>query len=100
VPYRTLHRFGVTRCGFGRRRPTVRVANGEPGVECQLDFGRLGLVPDPETGRRRVAHALIFTAVYGLRQLTPALLDTADAACTRDEHPEHPGRAAAPRPAV
>jgi transposase len=64
VPYRTLHRFAVARCGFGRRRPTVRVADGEPGVECQLDFGRLGLVPDPETGRRRVAHALIFTAVY------------------------------------
>jgi transposase len=64
VPYRTLHRFAVQRCGFGRRRPTLRVADGEPGVECQLDFGRLGLVPDPETGRRRVAHALIFTAVY------------------------------------
>ena len=64
VPYRTLHRFAVARCGFGRRRPTLRVADGEPGVECQLDFGRLGLVPDPDTGRRRVAHALIFTAVY------------------------------------
>jgi transposase len=64
VPYRTLHRFAVERCGFGRRRPTVRVADGEPGVECQLDFGRLGLVPDPDAGRRRVAHALIFTAVY------------------------------------
>jgi transposase len=64
VPYRTLHRFAAARCGFGRRRPTVRVADGEPGVECQLDFGRLGLVPDPDAGRRRVAHALIFTAVY------------------------------------
>jgi transposase len=64
VPYRTLHRFAVERCGFGRRQPTVRVVDGEPGVECQLDFGRLGLVADPETDRRRVAHALIFTAVY------------------------------------
>ena len=64
VPYRTLHRFAVARCGFGRRQPTVRVADGEPGVECQLDFGRLGLVPDPNTGRRRTTHALIFTAVY------------------------------------
>ena len=64
VPYRTLHRFAVERCGFGRRRSTVRVADGEPGMECQLDFGRLGLVPDPDAGRRRVAHALIFTAVY------------------------------------
>ena len=64
VPYRTLHRFAVERCGFGRRRSTVRVADGEPGMECQLDFGRLGLVLDPDAGRRRVAHALIFTAVY------------------------------------
>lgn len=28
VPYRTLHRFAVERCGFGRRRSTVRVADG------------------------------------------------------------------------
>jgi hypothetical protein len=56
--------FAVERCGFGRWRSTVRAADGEPGVECQLDFGRLGLVADPVAGRRRVAHALIFTAVY------------------------------------
>lgn len=64
MPYRTLHRFAVARCGYGSRQPTVRVVDGEPGVECQLDFGRLGLIPDPDTDRRRVAHALIFTAVY------------------------------------
>jgi hypothetical protein len=43
VPYRTLHRFAVERCGFRVRDTTVRVADGEPGVECQLDFGQLGL---------------------------------------------------------
>jgi transposase len=64
VPYRTLHRFAVERCGFGRRQPTVRVADGKPGEECQIDFARMGLIPDPVTGRRRVVHALIFTAVY------------------------------------
>jgi transposase len=64
VPYRTLHRFAVQRCGFGRLRPTVRVADGEPGVECQIDFARMGLINDPDSGRRRVVHALIFTAVY------------------------------------
>jgi transposase len=64
VPYRTLHRFAVERCGFGRSRSTVRVADGEPGVECQVDFGKLGLMLDPVTGRRRTVHALIFTAVY------------------------------------
>jgi len=65
VPYRTLHRFCVERCGFGRGgRTTVRVAEGEPGAECQLDFARMGLVYDPGAGQRRVTHALIFTAVY------------------------------------
>ena len=64
VPYRTLHRFCVERCGFGRTAATVRVADGEPGMECQLDFGYLGLLFDPVTGRQRKVHALIFTACY------------------------------------
>jgi transposase len=62
VPYRTLHRFVVERCGFRVRSTTVRVVDGEPGMECQLDFAQLGLLRHAETGRRRV-HALIFTAV-------------------------------------
>src|SRR5215472_11330045 len=64
VPYRTLHRFCVERCGFGRTASTVRIADGEPGVECQLDFGYLGLLADPVTGRQRKVQALIFTACY------------------------------------
>jgi transposase len=64
VPYRTLHRFCVERCGFGRTASTVRVADGEPGMECQLDFGYLGMLADPVTGRQRKVHALIFTACY------------------------------------
>ena len=63
VPYRTLHRFAVERCGFRPKATTVRVADGEPGVECQIDFAQLGYLLDPETGRRRKVHALIFTAV-------------------------------------
>jgi hypothetical protein len=63
VPYRTLHRFCVERCGFGRTASTVRVCDGEPGAECQLDFGYLGLLADPVSGRQRKVHALIFTAV-------------------------------------
>jgi hypothetical protein len=64
VAYRTLHRFCVERCGFGKTASTVRVADGEPGAECQLDFGYLGLLGDPVTGRQRKVHALIFTACY------------------------------------
>jgi transposase len=64
VSYRTLHRFAVSELGFGRKKATVRVVDGEPGGEVQVDFGRLGLLADPVRGVRRVVHGLIFTAVY------------------------------------
>ncbi len=64
VPYRTLNRFAGERCGFGHTDTTARVADGDPGVECQIDFGYLGMLTDAEDGRRRKVHALIFTAVY------------------------------------
>ena len=66
VPERTLHRYALEVLGHGRcsRKATVRVADCAPGAECQVDFGKMGLLDDPESGRRRVVHALIFTAVY------------------------------------
>jgi len=64
VPYRTLNRFASERCGFGRKGTTVRVNDGDPGVECQVDFGYLGMLTDAADGRRRKVHALILTAVY------------------------------------
>ena len=65
VPERTLHRYALEVLGVGRsaRGTTVRVADGEPGGELQVDFGKMGLIADPDTGRRRVCWALIFTAV-------------------------------------
>ena len=63
VPRRTVQRYATERCDAGRRpQTTVRVADGEPGDELQVDFGRMGLVLDPATQRRRVCHALVFTA--------------------------------------
>ena len=67
VPQRTLHRYALEELGVGRsarRRSTVLVADGEPGAELQVDFGRMGVIFDSEKGRRRVCWALIFTAVY------------------------------------
>lgn len=64
VPHRTLARFCVERCGAGRRaRTTTRVDDPPPGIELQVDFGRLGLVPAGD-GKRRVCHALVFTACW------------------------------------
>lgn len=64
VPYRTVHQFAASKCGFtGRRRTaTVRVIDGDPcGVPDRLRPN--GLLTDPDTGRRRKVHAQILTAV-------------------------------------
>jgi hypothetical protein len=69
VPYSSLHRFAIKHCGFGKaQRTTVRMAECEPGELAEVDFGRLGLVPDPETGRRRVAWALSVVLVHSRHQ--------------------------------
>ena len=86
APHRTLARFAVERCGAGRRKTTVRVDDPPPGTELQVDFGRLGLVPDGE--RRRVCYGLIFTACYSrhqfvwptFRQTTEAVIEGFEAA--------------------
>jgi transposase len=63
VPYRTLHRFCAQELGYRRQPPTVPVVDGKPGQELQIDFGRMGLMFDAQTDRRRMLWALIFTAV-------------------------------------
>ncbi len=89
VPRRTVQRYASEVCGAGRGRPvTVRVADGEPGGELQVDFGRMGLVFDADAGRMRVCHALIFTACCSrhcfvwltFRQTTTDVIDGFEAA--------------------
>ena len=63
VPDRTLQRFCSEKFTKPRNN-TVRVADGEPGQELQTDFGRMGMLFDPYTNRRRVVHALIVVAVW------------------------------------
>jgi hypothetical protein len=41
----------------------VRIADGEPGDELQVDFGKMGRLVDPGAGRLRDCQALIFTPV-------------------------------------
>jgi hypothetical protein len=64
VPYSSLHRFAVANCGFGdRRRVTVRLPDPPPGLFAQVDFGRLGLIPDGDDRRR---------LLWGLSVVLPA----------------------------
>jgi transposase len=69
VAYSSLHRFAVKHCDFGKAgRTTVRMAECEPGELAEVDFGKLGLVFDPEAGRRRVAWALSVVLVHSRHQ--------------------------------
>jgi transposase len=89
IPCRTVQRYVADVLGRTRGRgSTVRVADGEPGDELQIDFGRMGLIFDPASGRDRVVHALIFTAVFSRhcfvwlthRQTTEAVIAGCEAA--------------------
>ena len=64
VAYSSLHRFVARRNWRGRSRSTVRMEDTAPGEVAELDFGRLGLIQDPETGRRRTAWTLIVVLAY------------------------------------
>jgi transposase len=69
VPLRTVQRYVAEACGRTKGQgPTVRVADGEPGDELQVDFGRMGTLFDSGTGRNRVVWALLFTACYSRHQ--------------------------------
>lgn len=63
VAERTLNRY-VSEKFPTSTRSTLRVADGEPGDELQVDWGLLGLMFDEESGRRRKVWALVFTAAY------------------------------------
>ena len=64
MAYSSLHRFVARRNWRGRSRSTVRMEDTPPGEVAELDFGRLGLIQDPETGRRRTAWALIVVLAH------------------------------------
>ena len=64
VPYSSLHRFAVARCGFSdHRRVTVRLEDPPPGLFGQIDFGRLGPIPDGDDRHR---------LLWGLNVVLPA----------------------------
>lgn len=68
VTYSALYRFVVKHLNFGGKKSTVRMAESAPGEVAEVDFGRLGLVPDPVSGRDRVLHALIVTLAMSRHQ--------------------------------
>ena len=68
VSYPSLRRYAVRRLDFGKGALTVRMADVRPGELAEVDFGKMGPVHDPETGRDRTMYALVVTLVYSRHQ--------------------------------
>jgi transposase len=88
VPYSTLHRYAVAQLDFGGKRGTVRVEDGEPGHELQVDTGWVVTLAPNAQGKRRRLRAFIFTPnvsryrfVYPVeRETTQSAIEACEAA--------------------
>lgn len=77
IPYTTLHRFAADELGFGKVRATVAIADGEPGVELQVDTAWMPTSLTDERGRKRRLRVWIFTpSVSRYRFVYPCLEET------------------------
>jgi transposase len=64
VAYTTLRRF-VRQAGLWKpTRSTLRMAETAPGEIAEMDFGRLGVLPNPLTSRGQVIWALVVVLAY------------------------------------
>jgi transposase len=80
--YHTLRRYAAQELGWGKRAPTILLEDPPAGQEAQVDFGKMGLIMDPEQGRKRVLWALIITLAFSRYQFVwPTFLQTTAAVC-------------------
>lgn len=82
VSYDTLRRYAQRQLGWRKRTTTVRVDDGEPGQEAQVDFGLMGTLTDPHDGTARRLYALIVTLVVSRYMFVwPTFVQTTAAVC-------------------
>jgi hypothetical protein len=81
IPYSTAHRFAVAEFNFGRKAPTMPVADCAPGAEIQVDTGWVAQLEPDLFGKRRRIKAWIFTAVLSRHRFVwPILQETTKSA--------------------
>ncbi len=82
VSYATVRRFAMQELGWHKKKPTIRLEDPPAGQEAQVDFGLMGYLFDPETGRRRKLWALIVTLSFSRYQFVwPTFRQTTEAIC-------------------
>jgi transposase len=80
--YDTLRRYATQELDWRRKAPTVRLDDPPPGQEAQVDFGKMGLLVDAETARRRTLWALVVTLSFSRYQFVwPTFTQTTEAVC-------------------
>jgi transposase len=80
--YATLRRFAIEELDWHKKDSTVRVEDAPPGQEAQIDFGKMGILLDPETDKRRVLWALVVVLSFSRYMFVwPSFLQTTAAVC-------------------
>lgn len=80
--YDTLRRYAQRELGWRKRPTSVRVDDGEPGREAQVDFGLMATISDPRDGSVRRLYALIVTLVVSRYMFVwPTFTQTTEAVC-------------------
>ena len=64
VTYQSLRRFIIKRSWSKPSKTTVRMEDTPPGEVAEADFGRLGLIGDPGTGRRKLVWAMLIVLCH------------------------------------
>jgi transposase len=65
IAYTCLRRYVIRKGWFGKSsQTTVRMADTQPGEMAEIDFGRLGLTDDPESGCRRQTQGMLTVLGY------------------------------------
>ena len=63
VSYQSLRRFIIKHSWSKPGKSTVRMEDTPPGEVAEADFGRLGLIGDPGTGRRKLVWAMLIVVL-------------------------------------
>ncbi len=61
INYSALYRYAVKHFEFSKKTITARLSDADYGEVVEVDFGRLGLLYDSQTKKKRYVHALIVT---------------------------------------
>ena len=80
--YDTLRRYVIQELDWHRKEPTILLEDPPAGQEAQIDFGKMGMMVDTETGRKRTLWALVITLSFSRHQFVwPTFLQTTEAIC-------------------